>query len=57
LRLPRLLAPARIIVFTLLGSFALSLAAASSLARMTSGFAEMEKPLRNGKASKKWKSL
>ncbi len=34
-------------VFTLPGSFALSPAAASSLARMTSGFAEIEKPLRS----------
>jgi hypothetical protein len=46
LRLARLLAPARIIVIALF-SFAPSLGSAGSLARMASGCAEMEKPLRS----------
>jgi hypothetical protein len=46
LRLARLLAPARMMVRDL-GSFAPSLFAAVSLARMPSGLAVMEKPLRS----------
>ncbi len=45
-RLARLLAPARMIGMDLF-SFAPSLASSVSLARMASGFAEKEKPLRS----------
>ncbi|MFN9905948.1 MAG: hypothetical protein ACK56F_07465, partial [bacterium] len=47
LRLPRMLAPAKIIVKTLVDSLSPSGCAGGSLTRMASGLAAKEKPLRS----------